>query len=164
MYLLDANVFIQAKQRTYCFDFCPGFWAWLDLSYARSRVVSIDEVLGELHAGADELAAWADARGEMFAALDAQRLASMPLLTAWVNDGAQGYTRGAVQDFLASADFHLVAHAHAHQLTVVTHEVSNQAGRRRVKIPEACDAFGVPYIQPHELLSREQARFDLRTA
>jgi hypothetical protein len=28
-YLLDANVFIQAKNLHYGFDFCPAFWAWL---------------------------------------------------------------------------------------------------------------------------------------
>jgi hypothetical protein len=162
MYLLDANVFIQAKQRTYCFDFCPGFWDWIDLTYARSRIISVDEVLTELRAGADELSTWAAGRGGLFAPIDAPRLNSMRLLTAWVNGGSLTYTPGAVQDFLAGADYHLVAHAHAHRLTVVTHEISNQVGRKRVKIPEACEAFGVPYIQPHELLSREQARFDLR--
>lgn len=29
-YLLDANVFIQAKNLQYGFDFCPAFWDWLD--------------------------------------------------------------------------------------------------------------------------------------
>ena len=28
-YLLDANVFIEAKKRWYGFDFCPSFWEWL---------------------------------------------------------------------------------------------------------------------------------------
>ena len=28
-YLLDANVFIQAKNLYYGFDFCPAFWDWL---------------------------------------------------------------------------------------------------------------------------------------
>ena len=28
-YLLDANVFIQAKNLHYCFDFCPAYWDWL---------------------------------------------------------------------------------------------------------------------------------------
>jgi hypothetical protein len=28
-YLLDANVFIQAKNLHYGFDFCPAFWQWL---------------------------------------------------------------------------------------------------------------------------------------
>ena len=28
-YLLDANVFIQAKNLHYGLDFCPAFWDWL---------------------------------------------------------------------------------------------------------------------------------------
>ena len=28
-YLLDANVFISAKNLHYGFDFCPAFWDWL---------------------------------------------------------------------------------------------------------------------------------------
>lgn len=28
-YLLDANVFIQAKRLHYGMDFCPAFWNWL---------------------------------------------------------------------------------------------------------------------------------------
>ena len=31
-YLLDANIFIQAKNLHYSFDFCPAFWEWLDAS------------------------------------------------------------------------------------------------------------------------------------
>ena len=39
-FVLDANVFIQAKRRFYAFDFCPGYWdmllaptAWASLQY-----------------------------------------------------------------------------------------------------------------------------------
>lgn len=28
-YLLDANIFIEAKNRYYGLDFCPAFWEWL---------------------------------------------------------------------------------------------------------------------------------------
>lgn len=28
-YLLDADVFISAKNLHYGFDFCPAFWDWL---------------------------------------------------------------------------------------------------------------------------------------
>jgi hypothetical protein len=27
-YLLDSNIFIQAKNLHYSFDFCPAFWDW----------------------------------------------------------------------------------------------------------------------------------------
>jgi Domain of unknown function (DUF4411) len=41
-YLLDANVFIEAKKRWYGFDFCPGFWAWLDSENKQGKVFSIE--------------------------------------------------------------------------------------------------------------------------
>ena len=28
-HLLDTNIFIQAKNLHYGFDFCPAFWDWL---------------------------------------------------------------------------------------------------------------------------------------
>jgi hypothetical protein len=34
-YLLDANVFIQAKNLHYGIDFCPAFWDWLEREGAR---------------------------------------------------------------------------------------------------------------------------------
>jgi hypothetical protein len=33
-YLLDANVFMQAKNLHYGMDFCPAFWDWLIASNA----------------------------------------------------------------------------------------------------------------------------------
>ena len=33
-YLLDANVFIQAKNLHYGLDFCPAFWAGVESSSA----------------------------------------------------------------------------------------------------------------------------------
>ncbi len=32
-FLLDTNIFIQAKNLHYGFDFCPAFWEWLILAY-----------------------------------------------------------------------------------------------------------------------------------
>ena len=37
-YLLDANIFIQAKNLHYGFDFCPAFWEWLVAANAEGRV------------------------------------------------------------------------------------------------------------------------------
>ena len=36
-YLLDANVFIQAKNLHYGLDFCPAFWDWLIEAKPRAR-------------------------------------------------------------------------------------------------------------------------------
>ena len=50
-YLLDANVFIQAKNLHYGFDFCPAFWEWLVERNISQRVFSIDKVAKEIAAG-----------------------------------------------------------------------------------------------------------------
>jgi len=65
-YLLDANVFIQAKNLHYGFEFCPAFWDWLVAQNQTGKVVSIEKVADELDAGKDELAAWAKDRNDAF--------------------------------------------------------------------------------------------------
>jgi len=48
MFLVDANVLIEAKNRYYGFDIAPGFWDWLDMANGRSIVCSIEPVRMEL--------------------------------------------------------------------------------------------------------------------
>ena len=52
VYLLDTNVFIQAKNLHYGFDFCPAFWDWLVVQNEAGKVASIEKVGDELRAGA----------------------------------------------------------------------------------------------------------------
>ena len=47
-YVLDANVFIQAKNDYYGFDICPGFWTSLITQHNAKRVCSIDRIRDEL--------------------------------------------------------------------------------------------------------------------
>jgi len=62
-YLLDADVFIRAKNLHYGFDFCPAFWEWLVEQNAAGTVFSIEKVGAELQAIGDELSDWAQAQG-----------------------------------------------------------------------------------------------------
>jgi hypothetical protein len=57
-YLVDANVFIAAKNLHYGLDFCPAFWDWLAREHAAGMVFSVEKVVDELRAGGDELAEW----------------------------------------------------------------------------------------------------------
>lgn len=50
-YLLDSNVFIQAKNLHYGFDFCPAFWDWIDSRHDDAVLFSIDRVRDELIGG-----------------------------------------------------------------------------------------------------------------
>lgn len=161
MYLLDANVFIQAKNLHYGFDFCPAFWDWLSEAHSRGSVFSIDKVRDELLAGDDELAAWAaPLPATFFLKPDAAVLTSLQVTSSWVI-GA-GYEPAAVSTFLQVGDSYLVAHGHALGWTVVTHEVVS-AGMKKIKIPNACIALGVRFVTPYEMLRAERARFVLPT-
>lgn len=42
MYLLDANIFIQAKNRHYAFDVVPGFWRWLERAHGIGIAGSVE--------------------------------------------------------------------------------------------------------------------------
>ena len=50
-YLLDTNVFIQAKNLHYGFDFCPAFWTWLIEKNSEKKVFSIEKVRDEIVTG-----------------------------------------------------------------------------------------------------------------
>jgi hypothetical protein len=159
-YLLDANVFIEAKNRHYGFDFCPAFWDWLKENHAAGKVFSIEKVGDELQDGNDELGKWAARFGaKFFLPPDDSVGRSLKKVAAWV--GAQAYERAAVSSFLKGADFYLVGQAHAWGEILVTHEVSED-GKGRVKIPDVAKGLGIEWMNPFEMLRREGARFVLR--
>jgi hypothetical protein len=158
-YLLDANVFIQAKNLQYGFDFCPAFWDWLTLAHRAGKVRSIRQVGDELVAGSDDLATWAEAQGDaFFVPTDAAVLGAAPAVSGWIVQ--QGFEPAAVNTFLQVADFWLVAAALAGHHTLVTHEVASPTVRR-IKIPNVCVGLGIEFVNPYQMLRREQARFVL---
>ena len=158
-YLLDTNVFIEAKNRHYGFDFCPAFWEWLEKENATGKVASIDKVSNELAAGEDELTDWAERQGkQFFLPPDDRVLAAYGQVSAWVTDN--GYDPAAINTFLDVADSWLLAHALVCDCTVVTHERAADT-TKKVKIPNACIGLGLSFMNPYEMLRVEKARFVL---
>lgn len=158
-YLLDANVFIQAKNLHYGLDFCPAFWEWLITQNKTGKVASIEKVGDELQSGADALADWAAARDDgFFLAPDNAVLPALREVSTWAN--TQRYEPAAVATFLQVADYWLVAQAQAHGYTIVTHEVPSDS-TRKIKIPNVCIGLGLRCVNPYEMLRRERARFVL---
>jgi len=159
-YLLDANVFIEAKNRYYGMDFCPAFWGWLTAQNAKGTVFSIEKVADELASGSDDLSVWAAQRGvSFFVPPDEKLLTALSTVSEWVSK--QQYRPAAISMFLQDTDYYLVAHALAHGHTVVTHEVPSD-GVKRVKIPNVCIGMKVKCMTPFEMLRKERARFVLR--
>lgn len=161
-YLFDSNVFIQAKNDYYGFDFAPGFWEWIDREHARGNVFSIDRVRDELIDYGDDLSDWAKVRGaEFFLPPDNLVAGSLTTLAAWAGGGE--YDTVGVNQFLSSADYYLVAHAHAYGFEVVTQEVP-AASRKKIKIPNACIAVEAKYLTTFQMLRREKAKLVLATS
>lgn len=160
LYLLDTNVFIQAKNLHYGLDFCPAFWEWLSEQNGRSRVHSVEKVGDELAAGVDELSRWAGQRGaKFFLPPDETMLKTLTTVSSWVNL-QKPFRPAAVNLFFQGADFYLIAHALAHNCTVVTHEKASDA-KRTVAIPNVCIGVKVKCMTPYEMLRSERARFVL---
>lgn len=158
-YLLDADVFIRAKNLHYGFDFCPAFWDWLTENNAAGKVFSVEKVGDEVQALADELAQWADERGGgFFLRPDSSVFPALAAVSGWAT--SQSYEPSAVSTFLQVADYYLIAHAHSGGHTVVTHEVPS-ASTRKIKIPDACIGMGLKCVTPFEMLRHERARFVL---
>jgi hypothetical protein len=157
--VLDANVFIAAKNLHYGLDFCPAFWDWLIAGNAAGVVLSIEKVGDEVQAVDDELSKWAAERGDsFFLRPDASVFPALAVVSNWAN--GQAYTPAAVSTFLQVADYYLVAQAQVGGHTVVTHEVP-AASTRKIKIPDACLGLGIKFMTPYEMLRRERARFVL---
>ncbi len=157
-YLLDAGVFVQARNLHYGFDFCPAFWDWIDAEHSAGRLVSTQKAGDELRAGAGYLAACAAARADLFRRPDAAVVGGLRAVSQWAAGG--GYPAAAVGAFLRSAEYFLIAQAQAHQDIVVTHEAPGRSAGR-IAIPDACVGVGVKCVTPFEMLRQERARFVL---
>lgn len=158
-YLLDANVFMAAKNLHYGMDFCPAFWDWLTHQGHAGVVWSIDKVYDEIVAGQDQLSDWVGDQGRALFRRTPPTLAPhFSQVSQWAT--SQKYTPAAINTFFQVADFYLIAHALAGGCVLVTHETAADSPGR-VKIPSACIGLGVPFMTPYQMLRAEPARFVL---
>lgn len=158
-YILDTNVFIEAKNQYYMFDVCPGFWEWLVERNRDGLVYSVQAVNDELQRGDDDLSAWAIQRGVEFF-LPQNVSTARALETVGSETRRMNYEETAVSDFFNTADYYLVAEAYAKKYTVVTRETKSNS-TRLVKIPNICDELQITCISPFDMLHAENARFVL---
>lgn len=158
-YLLDANVFIAAKNLHYGFDFCPAFWEWIGKKSDEGTVLSIDKVGDEIQAGGDDLSEWAkDFGSTLFRPTDTKVAEKFADVSAWAT--SQRYEAGAITTFFQAADYYLIAHGLAGGHTIVTHETPSPSVKK-IKIPDACVGLQIRFMTPYQMLRMERARFVL---
>lgn len=149
-HLFDSNSFMEAARLYYHPDVAPGYWEWLVSDPMRQHIASVPAVYEEITTGEGELVDWAKetAPDDFWRPITADTLRAAGELSAWAADPARTYKQAAVDEFLDSCDYWLIAEAKASGLTVVTREVSEPNSRKKVKIPDVCRAFGIDCAQP----------------
>ncbi len=153
LYVLDANVFIEAAARYYAFDLTPAFWANLVTYGNAGRLCTIERVANEI-SFPGKLKIWMD---EKFNSCVRQSDTSETLVHyAELMQWAQGqpFTDAAKSEFAlaTNADAWLIAYAKAAGGTVVTQETFDAKCRRRIKIPNACHFLGVSVVNTFAML------------
>lgn len=152
MYLLDANAFMEASRWYYAFDLVPSFWVWLGDNSFSGIVASIAAIKDEIAAGQGDLVEWARARPEEFWLKDTSDVvSSMQDVAEWATSSERQYKQEAVDEFFASADFKLIAHAIAAGATLVTREQPAPESKKKIKIPDVCNAFGIRWTDPFSM-------------
>lgn len=150
-YVLDTNFFIQAHRMHYPFDVFPSFWVKIKELASTGILVSIDKVHQELVHNRDELTLWIeDSLPSGFFAASETVIQQYVQVAGWASSRADHYRPAALNEFLHAdeADAWLVAYTLADKdnRILITHESSEPNARKKVKLPEACNALDVPFM------------------
>jgi hypothetical protein len=147
VYLLDANVLIDAHNKYYAIDMVPEFWEWL-LHAARAGEIGMpletfEEVRGGADAKKDLLNEWL-CRDEVGEALVLAEDVDTDLLFQVMNAYAPDLTDSEVEQ--VGRDPFLITYglARPQQRVVVSNEVSKPSKQRaNKKVPDVCRHVGV---------------------
>lgn len=144
LYLLDANVLIDANRDYYPLNRVPEFWEWLVNAGENGNVKIPLEVYEEISEGNDELANWAK-QERIKTALLLQEEVDVSLVS-YATD--HGYASDLTDDEVVKIgrDPFLIAYAlrDRENRCVVTTEVSKpRRNRANRHLPDVCRDFGV---------------------
>ena len=117
------------------------------------NVFSNIQVKGEIDKGGDELTDWmkVNVPAGFYIENEPDVMGKYGEVMNWAQSNAV-YRPEAISEFATVADAYLVATAAAKGYTLVTNETADPYCRRRVKIPDACDALRVRYCDLNTVL------------
>jgi hypothetical protein len=164
LYLIDADVFIQAKNQHYAFPICPGFWDSLVGHFHAGHVFSIEEIREELLRGDDEedLVRWVKGvlpRQFFLPAREHDVSTRFGEIMLWVQRNSQ-FMDYAKAKFATEADGWLAAYAKVHGFVVVTGEQFRPDAKNKVPLPNVCRQFGVECRDVFRMLRDLGVRFE----
>ena len=137
-YLLDTNIFIEAQKRYYHDQIVPSFWRWLQQD---PDIYTIEAVKAEITQKEDGLSILIKNVKTIENEAGAECIGDVS------KHVMQEYPSSSFREaFLQGADIALIAVAKAKGFVIVTEEekIMQQPNTKRVKIPNVCEAMGVP--------------------
>ena len=151
-YIFDTNIFIRSKHEM-PMDLWPTFWTKIAGMINSGHVFSNIQVKEEIEKGGDELANWMRNHVPVgfYIENEADVMVKYGEVINWASANSV-YKPEAVAEFAQVADAYLVATAAAKGYTLVTNETADPTCRRRVKIPDACNALGVRFCDLNMVL------------
>lgn len=160
-YLIDTNVFIQAKNLYYRFDFCEQFWAALLIGHQKGIFYSTQSVKRELFKGDKEdlVRKWLDNEvPDSFFVDDINNPEINKIyasLMIWAST-SNFFSAKAVKEFAEEgvADARLIATAKALGYTIVSQEKSEPERKNKILIPEAAKSINAQYVHIYDMLSQ----------
>lgn len=152
MYLLDANVLIDANRDFYGLDTVPEFWDWLLYQGEIGQIKIPHEIYEELTRGDHPLDSWLKRR-EHRQLLELQEQVDVDIVQRVIREGyANDLTDNEVESL--GRDPFIIAYAliDTANRTVVTTE-GNKPRKQRAnrRIPNVCESLGVNPCHPFEL-------------
>ena len=153
LYLLDANVLIDANRDYYPIGRVPEFWGWLENGGVNGHVKIPLEVYEEISDGNDDLAEWAK-QEQIKAVLRLQEEVDVFLVSSTTD---QGYASDLTDDEVVKIgrDPFLIEYALADvgSTCVVTTEVSKpRRSRANRHLPDVCRDLGVECYNTFEFV------------
>lgn len=153
IYLLDANVLIDANRDYYPIDRIPEFWEWLVFKGEAGEIKIPIEIFEELKNGKDDLANWAK-KEETKVALVLDEDVDISLVQQVLKEGYADNLNDAEAQRLGRDPF-LIAYAmsNSEERCVVTTEVSKPKKQRANRhVPNVCDSFGISWCHTFEFV------------
>ena len=151
-YLLDTNILIRSKNEM-PMDVWPTFWEKMKEVMDAGYVFSSEKVKEEIVRGADELTSWMkrNAPKDFYLPLDGEVMGQYANAQKWVSVSSV-YSETAKLTSANVADAYLVAKKKKKSMVLVTYETSDPLCKRRVKIPDVCNALGVRFCDLNTML------------
>ena len=151
VYVVDSNFFIQAHRLNYPLDVASSFWSKVKQLANDGKIISIDKVKQEIYQNEDDLKQWCVSNLPLdFFKDTAPIMFEYGQVAAWAASQNHHYLPNALAEFLHAdeADAYIVAYVLSDTTArvVVTQEISEPNRRNKVKIPEACNALNVQFL------------------